>query len=363
MIPKLRSGFRYPQVSPEGLPLAYEVFPGNRNDVTTVEEIVTMMEQKYGQAQRIWVMDRGMVSQKTLEFLRARQAQYIVGTPQKQLREFEQCLSDDQGWQPVREDVEVKLVAALDASAGEQFVLCRSAARRQKEKAMLDRQEQKLFNKLCQIHTSLEKKPKRDVASVERRVGKWTGRYPAAEKLFQVSIGVNPAGAACGLTIASRLERSQWAKRAHGAYLLRTNCRETDATRFWQWYMQLSQAEAAFRTAKSDLHLRPLFHRKEHRVQAHILVCFLSLALWRVLEMWMKGKGLGSCARQLVSQIATIKSMDVVLPVGQAQQTVDLRLRVVAKPDRLVSELLQRLDLQLPNRSRVIENVVTKTEV
>jgi transposase len=345
-------------VSPEGLPLAYEVFPGNRNDVTTVEEIVTMMEHKYGQAQRIWVMDRGMVSQKTLEFLRARRAQYIVGTPKKQLRQFEQWLLEDKDWQAVREDVEVKLVTAPDASAGEQYVLCRSAARRQKEKAMLDRQEHRLFNKLYQIHASLEKKPKRDVATVERRVGKWMGRYPAAEKLFQVSIDVNPAGAACGLTIACRLDRSQWTKQAHGAYLLRTNCRETDPAKFWQWYMQLSQAEAAFRTAKSDLRLRPLFHHKEERVQAHILVCFLSLALWRVLEMWMKGKGLGTCARQLVSQIATVKSMDVVLPVRQGEQTVDLRLRMVAKPDRLVAELLQRLDLQLPNRSRVVENAV-----
>ncbi len=102
------------------------------------------------------------------------------------------------------------------------------------------------------------------------------------------------------------------------AYLLRTNVAEKDPVKLWQWYLQLQQAEAAFRTSKSDLHLRPVFHSKDERVEAHILVCFLALALWRTLEMWMKGKGLGTCARQLVGEVATIKSLDVVLPVRTA---------------------------------------------
>ena len=131
--------------------------------------------------------------------------------------------------------------------------------------------------------------------------------------------------------------------------------------------MQLQQAEAAFRCAKSDLSLRPLFHHKTQRVEAHILVCFLSLALWRTLEMWMRGKGLGTCARQLVGEIATIKSLDVVLPVKTAQGVSELRLRTVAQPERLVAELLQRLGLQLPEQSRtvqdVVQNVVQKTGV
>ncbi len=127
--------------------------------------------------------------------------------------------------------------------------------------------------------------------------------------------------------------------------------------------MQLQQAEAAFRTSKSDLKLRPIFHHKTERVEAHILVCFLALAMWRTLEMWMKGKGLGTCARQLVGEIATIKSMDVVLPVRSGQQQAELRLRVVSKPDRMVAELVQRLDLHLPTRSKLIENVVQKIKV
>ena len=154
------------------------------------------------------------------------------------------------------------------------------------------------------------------------------------------------------------VERKQWVAQAHGAYLLRTNCTEQDPAKVWNWYLQLQQAEAAFRCAKSDLSLRPIFHHKTERVEAHILVCFLSLALWRVLEQWMKGKGLGSCARQLVDEIATIKSLDVILPVRTEEGEYALRLRTVARPERMVSELMQSLGLHLPQQSRIIENAV-----
>lgn len=342
-------------VSPEGLPLAYEIFAGNRADVTTVEEIIQVMEDKYGKAQRIWVMDRGMVSEENIEFLRQRNAQYIVGTPKAQLRRFEEALLADKDWKQVREDVEVKLLPHPDGKGLEQFVLCRSQARRQKEKAMLARQEQRLWQKLLQIHQSLQKRPL-PPEQIERRVGRWLGRYPAADKLFEVEVDLNEQRQACGLIVACLLDRNQWAAQAQGAYLLRTNCTEQDPAKVWQWYSQLQQAEAAFRCAKSDLCLRPLFHHKTERVEAHILVCFLSLALWRVLEQWMRGKGLGTCARQLLGEIATIKSMDVVLPVRTQQGVTQLRLRIVARPDRMVAELLQRLALYLPQQSRTIEN-------
>lgn len=361
-------------VTPEGLPLAYEVFAGNRSDVTTVPDIVETMEGKYGQPERIWVLDRGMVSEANLAWLRARKAQYIVGAPKAQLRQFEAQLRDATGWQHVREDVEVKLAAPPDGAVGEQFVLCRSVARREKENAMLRRQQERLFAQMLKIDRSLHPKPsarpaakrrgasakKISVSEVERRIGRWLGRYPAAAKLFEVSVAVEASGAPCGLVIACRWERGAWAHRAHGAYLLRTNCLEKDPVKLWQWYLQLQQAEAAFRTSKSDLHLRPVFHHKDERVEAHILVCFLALALWRTLEMWMKGKGLGTCARQLVGEVATIKSLDVVLPVRTAEGTTELRLRTVAKPEPLVAELLQHLGVHLPNTSRAIENVVEK---
>jgi len=349
-------------VSSEGLPLAYEVFAGNRSDVTTVQEIVTMMESKYGKAKRIWVMDRGMVSQLNLDFLKQRQAYYVVGTRKSELKKYQSALLDSKSWHKVRPDVEVKLIEPAEGTTGDQLILCRSAARQQKEKGMLARQEQRLLKKLIQIDQSLARKPKKK-EPVERRIGRWLGRYPAADKIFEVKALTNDQGQAYGLSIACKVDRTQWAQQAQGAYLLQSNWPEKDPIKFWAWYMQLQQAEAAFRTSKSDLKLRPIFHHKTERVEAHILVCFLALAMWRTLEMWMKGKGLGTCARQLVGEIATIKSMDVVLPVRSDQEQAELRLRVVSKPDRMVAELLQRLDLQLPTRSKLIENVVQKIRV
>ncbi len=169
-------------------------------------------------------------------------------------------------------------------------------------------------------------------------------------------------GRACGLDLRERGDRAAWAEHAHGAYLLRTNCAEKDPAKLWRWYMQLTQAEDAFRISKSDLRLRPVFHQKTERVEAHILVCFLSLALWRTLEQWMHGKGLGNCARQLLKEVSTVRSLDVILPVKETEnnQTRELRLRVVARPDRAVAELLVRLGLDLPQAPKIIQNVVQK---
>lgn len=352
-------------VTPEGLPIGYEVFAGQRADVTTVEEMVEMMEEKYGQAQRIWVMDRGMISEDNLDFLRDRQARYIVGTPKSQLRGFEGHLAQQENWAQVQEGIEVKLVPHPDGGSDEQYVLCRSSARRQKEAAMIELARQRLRGQLDKTHTTLQKRPARDPGRIERRVGRWLGRYPSAERLIEVSVQRNDQGQACGLKITERAERTAWAQQAHGAYLLRTNCTEKDPSKLWRWYIQLSQAEDAFRISKSDLNLRPVFHQKTERVEAHILVCFLTLALWRTLEMWMRGKALGDCSRQLLKEVSTVRSMDVVLPVKepQSQQPREVRLRVVSRPDRLVAELLARLGLDLPRASKLVQNVVEKNGV
>lgn len=349
-------------VTPEGLPIGYEVFSGNTADVTTVEEMVELMEEKYGQPKRIWVLDRGMVSEDNLDFLRAREARYLVGTPKAQLRKFEAQLLEEKNWTQVQEGVEVKLVPHPDGGSAEQYVLCRSAARQKKEAAMLETQRQRLRAQLEKLHASLQRHAAADPGKVERRVGRWLGRYPAAERLIEAIVQRDPEGRACGVQITERPERASWAQRAHGGYLLRTNCTEQDPARLWRWYMQLTQAEDAFRISKSDLSLRPVFHQKTERVEAHILVCFLSLALWRTLEMWMHGKQLGNCARQLLKEVATIRSMDVVLPVKDKtrQPTQELRLRVVARPDRSVAELLIRLGLDLPRAPKTVQNVVEK---
>ncbi len=352
-------------VTPEGLPIGYEVFAGNTADVTTVEDMVELMEQKYGQAHRIWVLDRGMISEENIDFLRERKARYLVGTPKSQLRDFQAQLLDQTHWAQVQEGVEVKLVAHPDGGCDEQYLLCRSSARRQKELAMLELARKRLRAQLDKVHASLQRRPAKDPGVIERRIGRWLGRFAAAERLLEVTVQRDANNYACGLSITERTERSTWAEQAHGAYLLRTNCTEKDPARLWRWYMQLSQAEAAFRISKSDLSLRPVFHHKTERVQAHILVCFLSLALWRTLEMWMHGKGLGDCARELIKQIATVRSMDVVLPIKEAdtQQTRELRLRVVARPDRPVAELLVRLGLDLPGAPKTVQNVVEKNRL
>ncbi len=211
-------------------------------------------------------------------------------------------------------------------------------------------------------HASLQKRAARDAGLIERRIGRWLGRFPAAERLLSVVVERNAEGHATGLKITENTDRTAWAEQAHGAYLLRTNCTEQDPARLWHWYMQLSQAEDAFRIGKSDLNLRPVFHQKTGRVQAHILVCFLSLALWRTLEMWMRGKGLGNCSRQLVKEVATVRSMDVVLPIkpNPGQEVHEVTLRVVARPDRPVAELLVRLGLELPSVPKLVQNVVEK---
>jgi transposase len=342
-------------VTPDGLPIAYEVFPGNTTDVTTVETMIRLMEDKYGKAKRIWVMDRGMVSEANIDFLRERQASYIVGTPKAQLKKYEQELLEKEGWVEVHEGLEVKLVKHPERGDDEKYILCRSQERREKEAAMLELKRQRLSQQLQEIDESLRKRPMK-VEMVERRIGRWLGKYSTAERHFTVEVIKEEKGdKAVGLKIQERKDVQSWAELSHGSYLLRTNCQEEDPAKIWKWYVQLTQAEDAFRISKSDLHLRPVFHQKTQRVEAHIFVCFLTLAMWRSLEMWMKGKGLGDCCRQLVKEVATIKSMDVVLPV---KGETDLRLRVVARPDKAVGELLAHLGLKLPSAPKMIKNVV-----
>jgi hypothetical protein len=341
-------------VTPEGLPVGYEVFAGNRADVTTLEDMVKLMEGKYGQAKRVWVLDRGFVSEDNLAWLRARGATYLVGTPKSQLKRHEAALLEKTGWHEAHPGLEVRL-AQVEGSA-ERFIVCRSTDRAAKERAMLERQLERLRAELKKIHTSVQELPETDLEKVGRRIGRWLGKYPAASGVLTVTLAKDAAGRACGLTVAERTGKLEWARLAHGAYLLRTNHPSEDPAALWRWYIQLTQAEAAFRTGKSDLHLRPVFHQTTERVEAHILVSFLSLALWRVLEQWMQAKGLGTCARQLLVELDELRSMDVVLPTRAA----DVRLRVVARPEKPLAELLAHLGLELPGAPRFLENVVPK---
>jgi transposase len=342
-------------VTPEGLPVAYEVFAGNRPDVTTLEDMVKLLEEKYGHAKRVWVLDRGFVSEDNLEWLRERGASYLVGTPKRQLKAHDAALLEKSGWQEARPGLEVKLVQTPEGK--ERFILCRSDDRAFKERAMLERQVARLRTELEKIHAGLQRRPEADLEKAGRRIGRWMGKYPAAAAVVTATLEKDAAGHACGLQLTERSEKLEWARLAHGAYMLRTNYPDDEPAALWKWYIQLTQAEAAFRTGKSDLSLRPVFHQKTERVEAHILISFLSLALWRVLEQWTKAKGLGTCARQLLLELDELHSMDVVLPT---RDVGEVRLRVVSRPEKPLAELLAHLGLELPNTPKILENVVPK---
>jgi transposase len=346
-------------VTTDGIPLGHEVFAGNTHDSKTVETIVQAMESKYGRASRVWVMDRGMVSEENLQFLRNRNAFYIVGTPKPMLRQFEQHLTS-KDWHEVQAGVEVKLVAG--AGGDETFILARSADRREKEKAMHERFLVRMEAGLIKLAAAAEKGRLRDASIAHQRLGRLRERYSRASGAFEVQIASipQPTGKAqLSITWTRITQWSEWSALSEGCYLLRTNLNETDPATLWKRYIQLTEAEWAFRIAKDELDIRPIWHHKEERVRAHILVCFLAYVLWKTLAQWMKGAGLGDAPRTLLMELAKIKSGDVVLPTlksdGQSGRT--LRVRCVTTPDKAQKVLLQRLGLRLPQHLRYLEDI------
>jgi transposase len=351
-------------VTPEGLPLAYEVFDGNRADVTTVEEMMEVMRAKYGQERRTWVMDRGMVSEENLEELREAGASYLVGTPKSMLKQFERALLEESDWEKIATGVEVKLCPAPQG-ARETFVLCRSPLRKAKEKAMRARQVDQLGRALekLQARAAAEKRALRDLGKAERRVGRLFCQYSRAAHLFEVRIEAandapGPGKKRLKIEVRKRAELEDWAALADGCYLLRTNLEGREAAELWQTYIGLTQIEDSFRISKHDLGLRPVFHHTQERTQAHILVCFLALVLWRTLQHWMAASGLGNAPCKLLEELAEVRSLDVVLPSGTG---TPIRLRTVSRPEPHLAILLERLGLVLPGRAKQIQNVVEKT--
>ncbi len=347
-------------VTEDGIPLGYEVFAGNRHDSTTVKEIVEAMEKKYGRAQRIWVMDRGMVSEENLKYLRGRGGQYIVGTPKAMLRQFEEHLTA-KDWREAQEGVEVKLVRGPQGE--ETFVLARSADRREKEKAMHERFLDRLEKSLRQMQSSAESGRLKEESVANRRLGRLMQQYWRTAGGFEVKIErlSPPRGKQRLRVVWTRNPRwHDWAALSEGCYLLRTNLRETDPALLWKRYIQLTEAEWAFRITKDELEIRPIWHQKEDRVLAHILVCFLAYVLWKTLAQWMRRSGLGDAPRTVLMELAKIKSGDVVLPTlnPQGNHNGTVRLRCVTEPDQAQKVLLHRLGVTLPRRLRRIDEMI-----
>jgi transposase len=335
-------------VTREGFPLGYEVFAGNRTDVTTVEEIVEKMEARYGKARRIWAMDRGMISEENLKWLCEEDRKYIVGTPRSELKNWENELIDKAGWKEIRDGLEVKLCPGPDGL--ETFILCRSADRAAKEKAMHERFSKRIAEGLTRLCQRLEKaRKKADRSQVERQIGRLLGRNSRAAGKFSVVVKEHDNASGLHASWKENSEWSEWAMLSEGAYVLRSNIVDWRPEDLWQGYMQLTEAENAFRIQKSQLSIRPIWHHKAERVEAHILVCFLAYVLWKALAGWQTKAGLGASPRTVLEELHRIQSVDVVLPLEEGNE---MRLRCVVHPDQAQRILLQRLGLRLPKRLR-----------
>ncbi len=346
-------------VTEDGFPLGYEVFAGNTHDSKTVRTIIEAMEKKHGALNRVWVMDRGMVSEENLRYLRERGAQYIVGTPKAMLRQFEQHLVEE-NWTEAQEGVEVKLVSGPDGE--ETFILARSADRRAKEQAMHEKFTARMEEGLKKMQAAAVAGCLKEEAEAGERLGRLKEKNWRAAQAFEVSIKklAEPRGKQqLEITWQRQAKFADWSQHADGCYLLRSNLKDVDAATLWKRYIQLTDAEWAFRITKDELEIRPIWHHKENRVKAHILVCFLAYVLWRTLAGWMRKAGLGDAPRTVVESFSQIKSGDVTLRARRQSGGPErqITLRCVTEPDEAQSVLLQRLGLVPPRRLRRLDNI------
>lgn len=338
-------------VTREGMPLGYEIFAGNTTDVTTVKQVVESMESRFGKVNRVWVMDRGMVSAKNIAWLNVTGRRYVIGTARAELSRFAKELADNVDWRQIRENIEVKICRGPDGS--ETFLLCRSASRVEKEKAMHERFSKRIEEGLQSLARRIEKSQSAlDRGKIERQIGRLLERNSRAGARYSIAVSED-GGAPAGLKLkwSQRPEWDHWARLSEGTYILRSNIHDWTDEELWKIYIQLSEAEAAFRIHKSDLCIRPIWHHKQGRIKAHILICFLAYALWKTLQKWQSRAGLGDSPRTILTELSRIHSADIVLPLADGSKR-ELRLRCVVRPEREQQLILQHLGLSLPERLR-----------
>jgi transposase len=336
----------------DGFPLGYEVFAGNTHDSQTLQTIVATMEARHGMLGRVWITDRGMASAKNLAWLRQTGRRYIIGAPKSELKTFGAELARPDGWRTVHEGVEVNLTCHPDT--GETVILCRSADRRSKEKAMHDKFSRRIEVALERLAGRIARSKKQlDPARVNRQIGRILQQNQRAAARFSIALEPDPCPAGFRLSVTCNDAFDDWAALSEGAYLLRSNITDWSDRQLWKAYIQLTQAEAAFCIQKDQLNVRPIWHQREDRVQAHIFVCFLAFVLWKCLEMWQSRASLGNSPRTILEELARISSHDVVLPTATHGQ---IRLRCVTQPDPAQAALLDRLGIVLPKRMRLAEH-------
>lgn len=323
-------------VTPEGFPLGYEVFAGNRLDRTTLPEIIEAIEAKYGRARRVWVFDRGIVSEKNLQLLRERGACYLVGTPKHQLKAYEQKLLDG-SWQEVSAQVQVQLIAEAD----EVYVLCRSAGRAAKEKAMRRRRLRKLIGDLRRLRRRLREGRLKRSSLIQQKIGRLHERHPQAWRCLQWKLE--------GTELSWAWDREKFAAavRAEGAYLLRAYWPGSDPAQLWQCYMQLTEAEAAFRVLKSEVKIRPIWHWLERRVEAHVMVAFLGYCLWVCLKKKAERAAPSLTPWQILDQLGRISLVEVWFELRDGRT---MCLPRITQPEPAQRLLLAQLNWQLPEQ-------------
>lgn len=329
-------------MSPEGFPFSYEVFNGNRADVTTMETILRTVERKHGKARRVWIFDRGVVSEENLVAIRKRGGEYLVGTPRSKLQQFEaELLQDD--FEKIRPDVEVKQIQI--PSGEETYILCRTTGRKEKEKAIRSRFVSKIEKALAGLEKRIAEGKLKDRFKMERNLGRIQASHPQVADLYEMAVKDTDKGAR--LIWRQKPEQQQWLEAREGAYLLRTNLTADSAANLWKKYVQLTEVEAAFRVLKSELAIRPLFHQLERRVKAHVLVAFLGYALLVTLKHLLKRSASAYAPGKVLTRLSELHSVDIVLPTVEG---TEIWLRRIAKLDEEQQKILHDLQLQLPER-------------
>jgi transposase len=333
-------------VNAEGFPCNYEVFNGNRADVTTMEVMLRVVERKYGKARRIWVMDRGIVREANLAAIRKRQGQYLVGTPRSKMKEFESHLAEKANWEQVRDEVQVKLIPTPEGQ--ETFILCKTEGRQKKEQAIRNRFATRLEAALDNLKKQVQAGRLKNRDKIHIRIGRLLASHPHVVDLYTVE--VKEESGQLRVEWVRKSGQQQWREAREGAYLLRTNLSAATASELWEKYMQLTEVEASFRALKSELSLRPLYHQREGRVKAHVMVAFLGYALWVTLKHLLRRNSSEWSAQRALAELSTLQSADIILPTTDGRE---IRLRRITEPTTAQQKLLNQLGIELPTQFQI----------
>jgi transposase len=330
-------------VTPEGFPLAYEVMAGNTSDKTTLEDFLKKIETQYGKAQRVWVMDRGIPTEASLKTMREADIpiHYLVGTPKGRLSKLEKAFLD-QPWTQVRQAVEVKLLE----SEGEVYILARSHGRMHKERAMRQRRLKRLWHRLGDLKQQTLSRDQLllKLGAAKKEAGRAYGLVD-----IQLPPPEQPVNAQTfRFTFTLNRHKLRQVRRREGRYLLRSNLSGEDPAKLWEYYIQLTEIEQAFKELKGDLAVRPIYHQRDDRIEAHIFVAFLAYCLQVALKQRLRALAPGLTPRAVLEKFSALQMIDVHLPTTDGRTLI---LSRYTEPEKDQKMLLQRLQMQLPPQS------------